>query len=268
MIQGGRYQRQGGQHVNPHTYDDIKTIADHAHYAGNIQDHAWWGRNAPVGQNDTHAAGGGHAHCGAMIYLGDNWPTRYRNTIFMSNIHGNRVNNDILKRDGSGFIASHGKDFLFANDRWFRGINLKYGPDGSVYLIDWYDPNACHRNQPEIWDRTNGRIYRVSYGDVQPRQVDLANATPMELVDYQLHDNDWYVRIARRRLQELAARKEFSIGNEPRAYGKLLNDAACGSPLTRRLRSIWRCTALAIVFKLGTFWRIGTPRVPNTFGHG
>ncbi len=44
IIQGARYQRQGGQHFNPHLYDDIKTIADHAHYAGNIRDHAWWGR--------------------------------------------------------------------------------------------------------------------------------------------------------------------------------------------------------------------------------
>ncbi len=43
MIQGARYQRQGGQHFNPYVYDDIKTIADHAHYAGNIRDHAWWG---------------------------------------------------------------------------------------------------------------------------------------------------------------------------------------------------------------------------------
>ncbi len=43
VIQGGRYHRQGGQHFNPYTYDDIKTIADHQHYVGNIGDHAWWG---------------------------------------------------------------------------------------------------------------------------------------------------------------------------------------------------------------------------------
>ncbi len=43
IIHGARYQRQGGQHFNPYVYDDIKTIADHAHYAGNIRDHAWWG---------------------------------------------------------------------------------------------------------------------------------------------------------------------------------------------------------------------------------
>jgi putative membrane-bound dehydrogenase-like protein len=253
MIQGGRYTRQGGQHFNPHTYDDIETIADHAHYAGNIRDHAWWGRDQPVAQNDTHAAGGGHAHCGAMIYLGDNWPTQYRNTIFMANIHGNRVNNDILTRDGSGFIASHGKDFLFANDRWFRGINLKYGPDGSVYLIDWYDPNACHRNQPEIWDRTNGRIYRISYGDVQPQKVDLSHAMPVELVGYQLHENDWYVRTARRLLQQGAEEARHPDPNAgvskfavelSAAELQLHQAASLPADTTRRLRSMWALHSL------------------------
>jgi putative membrane-bound dehydrogenase-like protein len=205
IIQGARYHRQGGRHYNPYVYDDIKTIADHAHYAGNIRDHAWWGRNEPVAHDTTDKAGGGHAHCGAMIYLGDNWPDQYRNSIFMSNIHGNRVNNDILERKGSGFVGHHGADFLFANDRWFRGINLKYGPDGGVYMIDWYDKNACHRGNAEIWDRTNGRVYKITYGETKPVKVDLSKMTDAELVELQLHRNDWYVRTARRLLQERAA---------------------------------------------------------------
>ena len=73
IIQGGRYQRQAGQHFDQYTFDDIKTIADHAHYVGNIRDHAWWGHEPTALASDTSAAGGGHAHCGAMIYLGDNW---------------------------------------------------------------------------------------------------------------------------------------------------------------------------------------------------
>jgi putative membrane-bound dehydrogenase-like protein len=96
MVQGGRYQRQAGQHFQPYTYDDIKTIADHVHYEGDIRDHAWWGHEPDLDKG-TSDAGGGHAHCGAMIYLGDNWPELYRNRIFMNNIHGNRVNQDILE---------------------------------------------------------------------------------------------------------------------------------------------------------------------------
>lgn len=233
IIQGARYQRQAGQHFNPYTFDDIKTIADHAHYAGNIADHAWWGRNDAVSHNDTHSAGGGHAHCGAMIYLGDSFPREYRNTLFMANIHGNRINNDGLRRDGSGFVGYHRPDFLFANDRWFRGINLKYGPDGSVFLIDWYDRNACHRRQPEIWDRTNGRIYRISYGSAKPKAVDLGKLDQAELVALTTHDNDWYVRTSRRLLQE---RVRVGYRNEAVKLHEVLEADAS---VPKKLRAMW-----------------------------
>lgn len=235
MVQGARYHRQGGRHFNPHVYDDIKTIADHAHYVGNIRDHAWWGKE-PQAPADTLAAGGGHAHCGAMIYLGDNWPERYRDSIFFNNIHGNRVNNDVLERQGSGFVGSHGRDLLLANDKWFRGINLKYGPDGSVYLIDWYDPNACHRTNPEIWDRTNGRIYNIAYGDPGQVKVDLSQLSDAELVQLQLHDNDWYVRMSRRLLQQRAAAGDLATAD----VSEDLWDIVSNHPLTpRKLRAIW-----------------------------
>jgi hypothetical protein len=62
IIQGARYQRQAGKHFNPYTYDDIKTIGDHVHWVGERGPHAGNFRSA--------SAGGGHAHAGAMIYLG------------------------------------------------------------------------------------------------------------------------------------------------------------------------------------------------------
>ncbi len=230
VIQGARYRRQAGQHFNPHVYDDIKTIADHVHYIGNIRDHAWWGHE-PIVPNDTSAAGGGHAHCGAMVYLGDNWPDEHRNHIFFNNIHGNRVNNDLLEREGSGYVGHHGKDLLLANDRWFRGINLRYGPDGSVYLIDWYDKNACHRRTPEIWDRTNGRIYRVVYGDTKPKKVDLSKLSNKELTALQSHKNDWYGRTARRILQQRG-----QDSNVHQMLSEVINSSE--SPPTR-LKALW-----------------------------
>ena len=152
--------------LSPTPIDDIKTIADHVHWAGGGSPHA--------GNGKSDSAGGGHAHCGAMIYLGDNWPAEYRNTLFMSNIHGNRMNNDLLEQAGSGYVGHHGKDFMLMNDKWSRLISLKYGPDGGVYVIDWYDKQACHLPNPEVWDRTNGRIYKITYGDPKPVKVDLA----------------------------------------------------------------------------------------------
>jgi hypothetical protein len=67
IIPGARYQRQAGQHFNPHTYDDIKQHADHVHWAGTGGPHAGNGR--------SDAAGGGHAHAGLMIYQATTGPS-------------------------------------------------------------------------------------------------------------------------------------------------------------------------------------------------
>jgi putative membrane-bound dehydrogenase-like protein len=241
IIQGGRYQRQAGQHFDPYTFDDIKTIADHAHYAGNIADHAWWGRDEAVEDDATSTAGGGHAHCGAVIYYGDNWPVEYRGALLMHNLHGNRINVDLLRADGSGFIASHGRDLLYANDPWFRGINFQVGPDGALYLIDWYDRNACHRNTPEIWDRTNGRAYRLRFGDLQPRLEDLTQASNERLVELQSHANQWHVVQARKVLAERA-----SAGQEMTAIReKLMVITSRAVATEERLKHLWAAHGIA-----------------------
>ena len=256
MIQGGRYHRQGGQHFNPYTFEDIHTIADHLHYAGNIQDHAWWGHE-PHAPSDTLAAGGGHAHCGAMIYLGDAFPAQYRNQIFMDNVHGNRINVCKFDPKGSGFVGRRAPDFLIANDHWFRGINLKYSHDGSVFLIDWYDKNACHRTNPEIWDRTNGRIYNVRHADAKPRTApagtgsrlfisdtlksqDMALVSDGALIKEHLNANDWYVRTARRLLQERKASGKLAAAT-PAELWKLY---ATTGDVPRKLRVLWTLHAI------------------------
>jgi putative membrane-bound dehydrogenase-like protein len=193
IIQGGRYERQAGQHFNPYTYDDIKTIADHRHYLG---------ANPHGGNGRSDSAGGGHAHSGAMIYQGGSWPDEYRGSLFMNNIHGARINRDILKRNGSGFVGSHAPDFLLANDLWSQIISLKYGPDGGVFMIDWYDKNQCHHNDVNGHDRTNGRIFKVSFGDAKFAARDLQKLNSRSLVQMQTFPNEWSARHARRILQE------------------------------------------------------------------
>ena len=139
----------------------MESCADHIHWAGGD-----W-TSSRGGEGAHGEAGGGHAHAGAMVYLGDNWPDEYRNHIFMCNLHGNRINHDILERNGSGYVAHHGKDFLFANDPWFRGLALQYGPDGGVFVSDWSDTGECH-NYDDV-DAADGRIYKVTYGKPKPR---------------------------------------------------------------------------------------------------
>jgi putative membrane-bound dehydrogenase-like protein len=242
LFEGGRYQRQAGQHFNPYTYADIQTIADHLHYVG---------PNPHGGNNRSDSAGGGHAHCGLMCYLGGAWPEEYRGQLFMGNIHGRRINLDILKPNGSGYTASHHPDFLLANDAWARFINMHYGPDGNAYLIDWYDKQACHLPQPEVWDRSNGRIYKVSYQGTKPVvDLDLQKCSDDELVQYQLNANDWYVRHAIRILQERfgSVSKNTNdaslIERRKKVDESLRKMAASNSDDTRRLRAIWAINAI------------------------
>lgn len=206
MIQGAHYERQGGNHVNPYVFDDIKTIADHLHYAGNQGPHAANGRSGSMG--------GGHAHAGMMIYQGASWPEKYWGQLFMNNVHGARMNMDVPERQGSGFVGHHGQDFIMYNDSWSQVLDMQSDQNGSVYMIDWYDKNRCHSSDVNLTDRSNGRIYKIVYGDTKWTPVDLQKKTDLELVEMQTSNNDWYARHARRILQERAATKSASLSGE------------------------------------------------------
>jgi putative membrane-bound dehydrogenase-like protein len=229
IIPGAHYKRMRGDDYDPYVYDLIDATCDHLHWGGGD-----W-TSSRGGKGIHSEAGGGHAHAGAMVYLGDNWPDSYRNTIFMCNIHGNRVNNDILERRGAGYVGKHGRDFLLSADPWFRGLNLKYGPDGAVYLNDWCDNGECH-NVAQT-DKTSGRIYKIAYGTPlpPPADLDLNKLTDLELVQLQSRKNDWYVRHARRILQERAA-----AGHDMKAVHAELRKLLADAPdAPRKLRALW-----------------------------
>jgi hypothetical protein len=227
LVPGAHYERMFGQDIDSHSYGLMKTCADHLHWTGDD-----W-RKSRGGKGEHDALGGGHAHAGAMIYLGNNWPDEYRGALLTCNIHGNRVNDDRLEREGSGYVGRHGRDFLFANDEWFRGLELKYGPDGGVYVSDWTDLGECH--DTDGVHRDSGRIYKITYGEPSKVKVDLATAGDAELVRLQLHKNDWYVRHARRILAERAAAGKLSAD----VHATLLAMYEEHPDVTRKLRALW-----------------------------
>ena len=232
VIQGAHYEPWRNRESSRFAYERIATIADHFHYLGSQDFHDG------IGSPEEDKLGGGHAHCGTMVYLGDNWPDKYRNTVFMNNIHGKRVNNDLLRRSGSGYTASHGPDIIRSQDPWHMGVTIQYGPDGSVFFSDWSDTGECHsvRNT----QRETGRIFKVTYSNAKSTPVDIAKLSDIELVKLHLHRNDWHVRHARRVLQERAAagRDMTSVRNELR---KMLAEHV---EVPRKLRALWTLHAV------------------------
>ncbi len=194
VIQGAHYEPWRNRPTGAHSYERIATIADHLHYTNTKV------VRGGLGTPEEDVAGGGHAHSGTMIYQGDNWPAPYRGHVFMNNIHGRRINFDRLARAGSGYTASHGPDLMRAADPWFMGVTLAYGPDGGVFVSDWSDTGECHsvRNT----NKHTGRIYKITHGTPNPWQGDVGALDIAQLVALHTHPNEWFVRHARRVLQE------------------------------------------------------------------
>jgi putative membrane-bound dehydrogenase-like protein len=199
VIPGAHYQRMFGEDFDRHTYGLIAQHADHYHWDTG---QTWQDSRSARGLTDI--LGGGHAHVGLMFYLGNNWPAKYRDTLFTLNLHGHRLNNDIVVRSGSGYVGKHGQDMMKDDDEWFRPIDLMYGSDGGVFIADWSDVGECHENDGV--HRTSGRIYKINYGEQSTEDFgDLARKSDAELVQLQLNPNEWFVRQARLVLQERAA---------------------------------------------------------------
>lgn len=159
-----------------------------------------------AGKPGTTAVYGGHSHVGTMIYNGDNWPAIYRDHLFTHNLHGHQLNHQHMVRTGSGYETFHaGYDLLYSSAPDYIPVDLQTGPDGAVYVIDWTDTQHCHNPDDEKWDRSNGRIYRISWKETyKPVKVDLERMSDVELIDLRTH-NEWHFRTARRLFHERAA---------------------------------------------------------------
>jgi len=207
VVQGGVYHKQSKQHVNPFVYDDIKTIRDHTHKS---------------------------AHGGARFYLADTFPARYRDRLFMCNIHQHMVLTDVMEPKGSSYIGKHGDDFMPINDLAWVGFSVETGPEGGVYILDWHDTDICGNavNFPQ-----SGRIYRILPEGTTPiKQPNLRSMSDSQLVELQFHSNDWYVRQARLLLQSRLADGKL---DQKAVWAQLKRMFETAPNSAKRLRALW-----------------------------
>jgi len=114
-----------------------------------------------IGHNHKSTGIGGIAY-----YAAEHFPPDYRDTIFIGNPVTGCVNHDKLKRMGSTYDCVEQPDFVTCDDPWFRPVNLQVGPDGALYIADFYNCIIGHYEVPlehPRRDRERGRIWRVVY---------------------------------------------------------------------------------------------------------
>jgi putative heme-binding domain-containing protein len=109
---------------------------------------------------------GSTAIAGITYYAAEQFPPVYRGTIFVGNVVTNRINHDRLEWHGSSPTAIQQPDFLTSDDPWFRPVDIKLGPDGALYVADFYNRIIGHYEVPLTHpgrDRIRGRIWRIEY---------------------------------------------------------------------------------------------------------
>ncbi|MEM6692344.1 MAG: c-type cytochrome, partial [Planctomycetota bacterium] len=150
------------------------------------------------------------------LYESDLFPPSFHRRLVAANSLHNIVWQSDLIPDGSTFRTKDRDPLLQSSDRWFRPVFSCVGPDGGIYLADWYDTRLSHLSPVDDWHKTSGRIYRVRPVD-RPFNAwlagDLAKASSDELVQNFSSDNKW---LRHRSVLELGWRKDKSIKDQLR----------------------------------------------------
>ncbi len=118
---------------------------------------------APVMIEHAH---GSTAIDGALYYADNLWPAEYQDTFFIGNVMTSRLNRDKITFHGSTPKATEQPDFLTTTDPWFRPVDNQLGPDGALYVADFYNRIIGHYEVPLTHpgrDHERGRIWRVVY---------------------------------------------------------------------------------------------------------
>lgn len=222
VVPGGLYARQAGQPEFPFAYDLLPSIVDHKHHMA--------------------------AYAGIQIYQGNQYPAEYRGAAIMGNIHDNSLHWDRLTPKGSSYQASFVRDLVRGNDGWFMPVSTQTGPDGALWVMDWYDKYPCYQNanaDPDGVDREYGRIWRLVYTGSEPdktvpsrphRDMDLGAMSSADLVSLLGHANSWQRRQAQRILTE---RGSMQFGLPRGARTPLHTLLKQGTTSDARLAALW-----------------------------
>jgi len=181
----------------------------------------------------------------------DSFPAPWRDVFFVANPITRKIQAIRLHRGsgsdapgdqyGNGWQLEHLPDFVLSGDPWFRPVAIAFGPDGCLYIVDWYNAVISHnevpRNHPDR-DKTRGRIWRVRHRSQPVRSdiPDLARIPASELPAHLRAANTWEVNAA---WQEIVDRNAVDLAPKLAAW---LSDVSL--PADLRIRCLWALEGL------------------------
>ncbi len=224
----------------------IESISDH----GNAAD------VYPITKNPEHQLltdlGVFTAACGITSYTGGLFPEPYQDVTFVAEPVGNLVHADVLKDNGATFIASRlleKKEFLASTDPWFRPVNMYIGPDGALYVLDYYRQIIEHpewmadeigKSDAVYNGIDQGRIYRITPTGTPKADwtsgLKLGEESTEQLVTHLSSPNSWWRYNAQRLLIDR---------NDKSAAPLLEKLAAEGESPLGRLHALWTLHGLS-----------------------
>lgn len=152
---------------------------------------------------------GSPKYCGLEVVSGSHLPDDWQGNLITNDFRGHRVCRFVLTEDGSGFASREQKEVIKTEHVAFRPIDVKMGPDGAIYIADWYNPIIQHGEvdfRDPRRDHTHGRIWRVTAkGRPLVKRPQLVSATVPELLTALSSSEGFTRRQASRVLQERGA---------------------------------------------------------------
>jgi len=129
------------------------------------------------------------------------FPEAFRDVAFLANPITSTINAVKIVRNGDGTVsAAHLPDLLTSDDDWFRPVNMEFGPDGCLYIADWYNKIVSHNELPTTHpdrDKTRGRIWRIRHVSQPPRDIpDFYRMQVSRLPEYLRSPSLWAKRAA------------------------------------------------------------------------
>src|SRR5262249_37975168 len=152
--------------------------------------------------------------CSPLIYTADLFGKEFYGNNFVCDPANNLIHRELLKENGAVFKAVRAyedREFLASTDNWFRPVELKVGPDGAIYVLDFYREVSKPRlslpddtkKQLNLESRGRGRIWRIAPKDFKAGKCpDLSAMKPYELATHLVGPNPWRRLTAQRLLVE------------------------------------------------------------------